>query len=76
MQRLLTVFQAADQLALRPATIRKMIIQRRLPVVRIGRSVRIRELDVEGIVRGGDRNFVESRLVASKDVEKTEGFVG
>lgn len=60
MQRLLTVFQAAEQLALRPATIRKMILQRRLPVVRIGRSVRIREVDLEGIVRQGYRKAVES----------------
>ena len=59
MQRLLTVFQAADALALKPATIRKMILQRRLPVVRIGRAVRIKEADVEGIIRQGYRGRVE-----------------
>jgi excisionase family DNA binding protein len=59
MQQLLTVLQAADALALKPATIRKMILQRRLPVVRIGRSVRIKEADVEGIIRQGYRRRVE-----------------
>lgn len=60
MQKLLTVRQAAEFLALRPATIRKMILQRRLPVVRIGRSVRIKEIDLEGIVRDGYRRPLEA----------------
>ncbi len=59
MQQLLTVLQAADALALKPATIRKMILQRRLPVVRIGRAVRIKVADVEGIIRQGYRGRVE-----------------
>ncbi len=59
MQQLLTVLQAAEALALKPATIRKMILQRRLPVVRIGRAVRIKEADVEGIIRHGYRGRVE-----------------
>ena len=59
MQQLLTVLQAADALALKPATIRKMILQRRLPVVRIGRAVRIKAADVEGIIRQGYRGRVE-----------------
>ena len=59
MQKLLTVLQAAECLALRPATIRKMILQRRLPVVRIGRSVRIKEIDIEGIIREGYRRPLE-----------------
>ena len=59
MQQLLTVLQAADALALKPATIRKMILQRRLPVVRIGRAVRIKEADVEGIIRQGYRGRIE-----------------
>ena len=59
MERLLTVMQAAESLALRPATIRKMILQKRIPVVRIGRAVRIKEADVEGIIRQGYRRTVE-----------------
>ena len=59
MHQLLTVFQAADTLALKPATIRKMILQRRIPVVRIGRAVRIKESDVERIVRDGYQGRVD-----------------
>ncbi len=59
MERLLTVFQAADALALKPATIRKMILQRRLPVVRIGRAVRIKEGDVELIIKEGYRKAID-----------------
>ena len=59
MHQLLTVFQAADALALKPATIRKMILQRRISVVRIGRSVRIKEADVERIVRDGYQSRID-----------------
>ena len=59
MQQLLTVLQAADALALKPATIRKMILQRRLPVVRIGRAVRIKEGDVELIIKEGYQKAVD-----------------
>jgi excisionase family DNA binding protein len=59
MDKLLTVRQAAEFLALRPSTIRKMIFERRLPVVRIGRSVRIKESDLDGIVRDGYRRPLE-----------------
>ena len=59
MQQLLSVFQAADALALKPSTIRKMILQRRISVVRIGRSVRIKETDVERIIRDGYRSRIE-----------------
>ena len=59
MEKLLTVRQAAEFLALRPSTVRKMIHQRRLPVVRIGRSVRIKEIDLEEIVRDGYRRALE-----------------
>lgn len=51
--RLLTVRQAADQLSLSERTIRRMIDTDELPVVRVGRSIRIRQEDVLGIVRMG-----------------------
>ncbi len=53
MRQLITVFEAADRLGLKPATIRKMIFQRRLPVVRIGRAVRIKGEDVERLIEAG-----------------------
>ena len=58
MSQLLSVFQAADRLALKPATIRKMIYQRRLPIVRIGRAVRVKETDVELLIVEGYRKVV------------------
>jgi excisionase family DNA binding protein len=50
---LLTVDDVARQLALKPCTIRKWIFQRRMPVVRIGRAVRIRQMDVEALILNG-----------------------
>ncbi len=53
-EQLLTVTEAAERLALKPATVRKMLYQRRLPRVRVGRrAVRARESDVEALIRLG-----------------------
>lgn len=61
MDRLLTVPEAAEKLALSSPTIRKMIFQHKLSVVRIGRAVRIKESDLEVIVRTGYRLVDQSR---------------
>ena len=58
MSQLLSVFQVADRLALKSATIRKLIYQRRLPIVRIGRAVRVKETDVELLIVEGYRKVV------------------
>jgi len=58
---LLTVVEAAERLALQPATIRKLIFQRRLPVVKLGRSVRLRDEDIEALIRLGLRPVNERR---------------
>jgi len=55
MDQLFTVSQAAERLSLKPPTLRKWIFQGRLPVVRIGRAVRIKEKDLEAIIREGLR---------------------
>ena len=47
MGRLLTVDEVAKQLRLHPITVRRHIRSGRLPATRIGRSVRIREEDVQ-----------------------------
>lgn len=52
-ERLLTIPQAAERLALAPATLRRWIYQRRLAVVRLGRAVRLREAEVEAMGRVG-----------------------
>jgi excisionase family DNA binding protein len=51
--KLLTIVEAAERSALRPGTIRKPIYQRRLPSVKLGRSVRLREEDLEALIRLG-----------------------
>ena len=40
-QQLLTVAQVAGRLGLKEATIRRRILERRLPYVKLGRAVRI-----------------------------------
>lgn len=52
-ERLLTVPEAAERLALAPATLRKWLYLRRLNCVRVGRAVRIRESDVDALIRLG-----------------------
>jgi excisionase family DNA binding protein len=53
--RLLNANEVAQRLALSPLTVRKWISQRRLPVVRLGRAVRVREDDVEALARFGTK---------------------
>jgi excisionase family DNA binding protein len=54
MTALLRVFEAARRLGLQESTIRKMIWRREIPVVRpTKRSVRIREEDLDAIIRRG-----------------------
>ncbi|MBI3805402.1 MAG: helix-turn-helix domain-containing protein [Nitrospirae bacterium] len=55
MSRLLRVPEAARLSGLKEATIRKMIFQRRLPTVRIGRAVMIPEEAIEKLIREGYR---------------------
>ncbi len=52
--RLLRVDEVADRLGLRPSTIRKLIYRSELPIVRpTKRAVRVREEDVEALIRMG-----------------------
>lgn len=51
--RLLTVAQVAEALQLHPQTIRKMIARGEIPATRIGRSVRVDELELTAFVRQG-----------------------
>ena len=49
---LLRVGEAADRLAVAPRTIRRMIDDRELPVVRIRGSVRLRASDLDALIAG------------------------
>lgn len=58
--RLLTCEQAAELLALRVSTIRRMILERRIATVRPSRrSVRIPERAVQQILRDGYRPAIQ-----------------
>jgi excisionase family DNA binding protein len=46
---LLTVEEAAHALTLRPGTVRAWILQRKIPVIRVGRSVRVRRSLIEDL---------------------------
>jgi excisionase family DNA binding protein len=48
-----TIRQAAARLSVSTATIRRLIEKTDLPVVRVGRCVRLREDDVEALIRRG-----------------------
>jgi excisionase family DNA binding protein len=52
--RLKTLRQVADQLNLSIHTIRAWVAQRRLRYVKLGRSVRVPEEEVERVIQRGD----------------------
>jgi excisionase family DNA binding protein len=56
-RQLLTAEEAAEFLCLSENTIRQWIWQRRLPVVRLGRAVRLRREDLEQLI---ERNRQEA----------------
>lgn len=51
--QLSTIGQVADRLAVSSATIRRLIAMAKLPIVRVGRCVRLREEDVQALIRRG-----------------------
>lgn len=57
--KLLRISEAAERLGLKPATIRKMLYRRELPVVRpTKRAVRIKEEDIEVLIK---RHYTPAR---------------
>jgi excisionase family DNA binding protein len=52
-KRLLRVPEAAVKLSLRESTVRRMILEKRIDVVRIGKAVRIPESCVEALIARG-----------------------
>lgn len=57
-EKLLRAEEAADMLSLRVSTIRRMILERQVPTVKIGRSVRIPQEAIEKIITNGWRESV------------------
>lgn len=52
-QRLLTVNEAAQRLAVTPSAVRRRVLERRIAFVKIGRCVRIPESSVVQIIDAG-----------------------
>jgi excisionase family DNA binding protein len=59
-QRLLTVRQAEEQTGRRAGTWRRDILERRISVVRLGRSVRIPQSEIDRMIREGFSPRVEA----------------
>lgn len=51
--KLLRIPQVADRLAVKESTVRKMVFEKRLPIVKIGRVVAIPEDYIEKMIRDG-----------------------
>jgi excisionase family DNA binding protein len=62
--RLNTIRQAAARLAVSTATIRRLIEKAELPAVRVGRCLRLREDDVDALVRRGYTGKCETNSAA------------
>jgi excisionase family DNA binding protein len=53
MERLLTVEDAADQLGTSVRFLRRLIFERRIAFVKVGRHVRIASADLDAYIRAG-----------------------
>ena len=62
MDRLLTVEQAAERLGTSVRFVRRLISERRIPFIKVGRYVRIAASDVEAFIAAGR---VEANTVPS-----------
>ena len=51
--RMLTIPLAAEQLGLKPATVRDWIYQRKIAFVKVGRAVRISEDTIRALIERG-----------------------
>jgi len=56
--RLVTVMEAAARLGLKEATIRRRILERRLPYVKVGRAVRVPIEAIEDLIATGYRPVI------------------
>lgn len=63
--QLLPVHEVAKRLCIRPGTVRLYLWQRRLPFVRVGRLVRVRESDVDRFIKVNTVPADDARQLAS-----------
>jgi excisionase family DNA binding protein len=50
MSDLLTIPEAATLLRLRPSTLRAWVLRRKIAYVKVGRLVRVRRCDIDGLI--------------------------
>jgi len=53
MLKLLKIHQVAEQLSVSPLTVRKWVKTGKVPIVRLGRAIRVREEDLHALMRVG-----------------------
>jgi excisionase family DNA binding protein len=58
MRALLNVQETADQLSIKPATVRAWLLRRKLPCVHVGRAVRI---PAEAVAEFIERNTIPAK---------------
>ena len=59
-KQLLTVSQVANRLGLKESTIRRRILERRLPYVKLGRAVRIPVEVIDALIASSFRPAIEA----------------
>jgi excisionase family DNA binding protein len=60
-----TIGQVADRLAVSQATVRRLVAAAQIPSVRVGRCVRLREEDVQALIKHGchvERSSMQPQL--------------
>ncbi len=67
---LMTVDEAASYLRLAPWTLRHWVCQKKIPYVRLGRSVRFRRKDMERFVNQNVHGKIEGRHANALDEER------
>ena len=55
LDKLLTVEQAAERLALKPSTLYAWSYERRIPTIKLGRSLRFKESDIQKLIKRSER---------------------
>jgi excisionase family DNA binding protein len=66
LDTLLTVEQAAERLGTSPRFVRRLVFQRRIAYVKLGRHVRITARDLDAFIRAGRVDVGELPAVARK----------
>ena len=66
METLLSVEQAAERLGTSPRFVRRLVFQRRIAYVKLGRHVRITARDLDAFIRAGRVDVGELPMAACK----------